>query len=179
MARFVRPVSGMHRWRRRNRQQQPRQQEGVQSPAEAQNDIPPPTTTEPEYDDDFDEDDNITIIERDMPQQESNQNPFPGGAWMFHEGMWFDLTQETQVHEDQRREVIRREVRHIQKANCFHFSVMMIVPLVLTIIVIIAVLKNYETCISSTPGITCAEEERIFMNAYTTRCICNGITLSP
>jgi hypothetical protein len=134
--------------------------------------------SENEYDDDYDQDDDVTIIEFDNHNTNHNQGPDGGGrAWMLQDGQWWDLSQFTNtVNEDRRRSMVRREVHRIQKANFCHFMVLCFVPTSLLLIVLISALQDQGICGSSAPGMICEEEERIFVHAFTTRCICSTIT---
>lgn len=73
-----------------------------------------------------------------------------------------------------RREAIRVEIERMQRANFMHFVVLCLVPTSLLLIVIAAVLTEDGEC--SGDGLTvCEREPRTFVNAFTTRCICEAV----
>ncbi len=73
-----------------------------------------------------------------------------------------------------RREAIRTEIEHMQQSNFIHFAVLCFVPTSLLLIVIAAILSEDGEC--SGDGLTvCEREPRTFVNAFTTRCICDAV----
>jgi hypothetical protein len=73
-----------------------------------------------------------------------------------------------------RREAIRTEVERMQRNNCIHFAVLCLVPTSLLLIVLAAILSEDGEC--SGDGLTvCEREPRTFVNAFTTRCICDAV----
>lgn len=73
-----------------------------------------------------------------------------------------------------RREAIRTEIEHMQQSNFIHFAVLCLVPTSLLLIVIAAILSEDGEC--SGDGLTvCEREPRTFVNAFTTRCICDAV----
>ena len=73
-----------------------------------------------------------------------------------------------------RREAIRIEIERMQRANFVHFVVLCLVPTSLLVIVIAAILTEDGEC--SGDGLTvCEREPRTFVNAFTTRCICEAV----
>lgn len=73
-----------------------------------------------------------------------------------------------------RREAIRTEVERMQRNNCIHFAVLCLVPTSLLLIVMAAILSEDGEC--SGDGLTvCEREPRTFVNAFTTRCICDAV----
>ena len=73
-----------------------------------------------------------------------------------------------------RREAIRTEVERMQRNNCIHFAVLCLVPTSLLLIVVAAILSEDGEC--SGDGLTvCEREPRTFVNAFTTRCICDAV----
>ena len=89
------------------------------------------------------------------------------------------ITKSTQIinYEDEintRREAIRTEVERMQRNNCIHFAVLCLVPTSLLLIVVAAILSEDGEC--SGDGLTaCEREPRTFVNAFTTRCICDAV----
>jgi hypothetical protein len=76
-----------------------------------------------------------------------------------------------------RREAIRAEVERIQRSNFLHFLVLCLVPTSLLIIVIAAILSEDGECSLQDGGLltVCEREPRTFVNAFTTRCICDAV----
>lgn len=82
---------------------------------------------------------------------------------------------ETEVNT--RREAIRTEVERMQHSNFIHFAVLCLVPTSLLLIVIAAILSEDGECGAEDDyGLTvCEREPRTFVNAFTTRCICDAV----
>eukprot|EP00984_Skeletonema_dohrnii_P016532 scaffold7371_cov120-Skeletonema_dohrnii-CCMP3373.AAC.2 len=73
-----------------------------------------------------------------------------------------------------RREAIRTEIERMQHSNFIHFVVLCLVPTSLLLIVIAAILSEDGEC--SAEGLTvCEREPRTFVNAFTSRCICEAV----
>jgi len=73
-----------------------------------------------------------------------------------------------------RREAIRTEIELMQHSNFIHFVVLCLVPTSLLLIVIAAILSEDGEC--SAEGLTvCEREPRTFVNAFTSRCICEAV----
>ena len=74
-----------------------------------------------------------------------------------------------------RREAIRTEIERMQHSNFIHFVVLCLVPTSLLLIVIAAILSEDGEC-SAEGGLTvCEREPRTFVNAFTSRCICEAV----
>ena len=75
-----------------------------------------------------------------------------------------------------RRSTIRTEIERIQRSNFIHFLVLCLVPTSLLLIVIAAILSEDGECEVAADGLTvCEREPRTFVNAFTTRCICEAV----
>lgn len=79
-----------------------------------------------------------------------------------------------------RREIVLRELERVQKANFIHFFVLCLVPTSLLLIVISAILNEETECgndyvDSGGVSLVCEKEERAFVNAFTSRCLCNAV----
>ena len=73
-----------------------------------------------------------------------------------------------------RRNTIRTEIERMQRSNFIHFVVLCLVPTSLLLIVIAAILSEDGEC--EADGLTnCEREPRTFVNAFTTRCICEAV----
>ena len=77
-----------------------------------------------------------------------------------------------------RRQSILSEVKRVQRANFIHFLVLCLVPTTLLIIVIIAIVSEDGECSSTNNLTVCEREARSFVNAFTSRCICDAIKSS-
>lgn len=87
--------------------------------------------------------------------------------------LWLDEDDETQ--DRQRREIIRNELERIQRSNFFHFMLLLLIPTCLLMVIFINVLTENDDCGSGAEWTTCQKEPRSFMNAFTSRCICEAI----
>jgi hypothetical protein len=75
----------------------------------------------------------------------------------------------------QRRAAILAEVERVQRANFIHFALLCLVPTSLLLIVVAAIISEDGDC-SGVEGVTvCEREERTFVNAFTTRCVCDAV----
>jgi len=83
----------------------------------------------------------------------------------------------TEEGEELRREMMLREVERIQRTNFAHFMLLCLVPTSLLLIVLSSVLGDDDAC-AGAPA-SCANEPRAFINAFTTRCICDAIQAEP
>ena len=73
-----------------------------------------------------------------------------------------------------RRAAIRTEIERMQRSNFIHFVVLCLVPTSLLLIVVAAILSEDGEC--EADGLTnCEREPRTFVNAFTTRCICEAV----
>lgn len=112
-----------------------------------------------------DDDDDITIIMLDQNTvNESRNRPEDAFAWI-------DST--SPEMEERRRNVLVRELRRVQRASFIHFVLLCLIPTALLVIVIATVVGDEENCESDVTF--CELEPRSFMNAFTTRCVCDAI----
>jgi hypothetical protein len=111
-----------------------------------------------------DEDDNVTVIVL--------QNSADDGEVMAHG--WVD--QDSPEMQERRRNVLLRELQRVQRASFIHFMILCLIPTSLLFIVIATVLGEDEECQSA--ATTCEKEPRTFINAFTTRCVCDAITVA-
>ena len=77
--------------------------------------------------------------------------------------------------EERRRNVLLRELQRVQRASFIHFMILCLIPTSLLFIVLATVLGEEDNCEST--ATTCMKEARTFMNAFTTRCVCEAITV--
>ena len=111
-----------------------------------------------------DEDDNVTVIVL--------ENSADDGEVMAHG--WVD--QDSPEMQERRRNVLLRELQRVQRASFIHFMILCLIPTSLLFIVIATVLGEDEVCQSA--ATTCEKEPRTFINAFTTRCVCDAITVA-
>jgi hypothetical protein len=115
-----------------------------------------------------DDDDDMTIIGLDQdPEQGNNDQQSAALAWIEQNGPEM---------EERRRNVLLRELQRVQRASFIHFILLCLIPTSLLFIVVATVLGEDEACESD--ATTCATEPRTFINAFTTRCICDAIDVS-
>lgn len=95
---------------------------------------------------------------------------------------WTPSEQDTSL----RRQAIHREVERVQRANFIHFALLCLVPTSLLLIVIAAIVSEDGECSAESSGgggggddggylTLCEREARTFVNAFTTRCICDAV----
>ena len=77
--------------------------------------------------------------------------------------------------EDRRRNVLLRELTRVQRASFIQFLILCLIPTSLLFVVIATVLGDDEDCESE--ATECAKEARTFINAFTTRCVCDAILI--
>lgn len=111
------------------------------------------------------DDDDVTVIvlERGSNDMESN------GA-----SLWAE--QDSPEMEARRRLVLLRELQRVQRASFVHFLILCLIPTSLLFIVIATVLGEDDLCESE--ATLCEQEKRTFINAFTTRCVCNAIPVA-
>jgi hypothetical protein len=78
--------------------------------------------------------------------------------------------------EARRRSILLRELQRVQRASFVHFLILCLIPTSLLLIVVITVLRDDDLCEST--ATLCEEEPRTFINAFTTRCVCNAIQVT-
>lgn len=116
--------------------------------------------------DDSDDDDNLTIIGLDTTPDEDEHHA-AALAW---------LEQNGPEMERRRRNILMRELERVQRASFIHFILLCLIPTALLIIVIVTVLSDEEDCGSEMTR--CQQEPRTFVNAFTTRCICDAVNVN-
>jgi len=87
---------------------------------------------------------------------------------------WID--QDSPEMQERRRNVLLRELQRVQRASFIHFMILCLIPTSLLFIVIATVLGEDEECQSAATA--CEKEPRSFINAFTTRCVCDAITVA-
>ena len=115
-------------------------------------------------DDDDDDDDDVTVIV--LENDDENDEVLAHG--------WID--QDSPEMQERRRNVLLRELQRVQRASFIHFMILCLIPTSLLFIVIATVLGEDEEC--SSAATACEKEPRTFINAFTTRCVCDAITVA-
>ena len=109
------------------------------------------------------DDDNVTVI---VLENDADDEVMAHG--------W--VVQDSPEMQERRRNVLLRELQRVQRASFIHFMILCLIPTSLLFIVIATVLGEDEECQSV--ATTCEKEPRTFINAFTTRCVCDAITVS-
>lgn len=78
--------------------------------------------------------------------------------------------------EERRRSILLRELKRIQRTSFIHFALLCFIPTALLVIVLVTILSEEEVCEST--ATYCALERRTFVNAFTTRCVCDPIPIA-
>jgi hypothetical protein len=117
-----------------------------------------------EGDEDDDDDDELTVIVLDNTAANRNDDHLATIAWIEQTGPEM---------EERRRNVLLGELRRVQRASFVHFVLLCLIPTALLIIVIATVVGEEEDCESD--ATFCELEPRAFVNAFTTRCVCDSI----
>ena len=114
------------------------------------------------------DDDNLTIIGLDNDIEQDNSVQIASTLGWMH--------QNRPEMEERRRNILLRELQRVQRISFIHFSLLCLIPTTLLIIVVASVVRGNEDC--NTLATTCVKEARTFMNAFTTRCICDAIDVN-
>ena len=117
---------------------------------------------------DEEDDDEMTIIGLDQDLDEDMDHRRAAAlAWMEQNGPEM---------EERRLNVLLRELHRAQRASFIHFILLCMIPTALMCIVVATVLGEEEPCGSDVT--ICRQEARTFVNAFTTRCICDAIDVN-
>ncbi|CAJ1969302.1 unnamed protein product [Cylindrotheca closterium] len=111
--------------------------------------------------DDDDDDETVIVLDR--------QNAMDSTS-----ALWAE--QDSPELEERRRSILLRELQRVQRASFVHFLILCLIPTSLLLIVVITVLRDDDLCEST--ATLCEEEPRTFINAFTTRCVCNAIQVT-
>lgn len=136
--------------------------EGIRLPDGNDDEAPSSDESDQDEHDQNDEDDDLTVIILDQAEHGMDQN----SGW---------AEQDTPEMEERRRNVLLRELQRVQRASFIHFMILCLIPTSLLFIVIATVLGEDQECESA--ATTCEKEARTFINAFTTRCVCDAITV--
>lgn len=111
------------------------------------------------------DDDDVTVIVLDHTPEDANGQRLMI-SWTGEAG--------PQV-EERRRAIMLRELQRVQRTSFLHFMILCLIPTVLLFIVIATVISEDEECFSD--ATVCHKEARSFINAFTTRCVCEAIAV--
>lgn len=117
---------------------------------------------------DNDDDDDVTVIVLEREAENALISQSAAAGWE---------TEQTPEMEERRRNVLMRELNRVQRASFMHFMLLCLIPTTLLFVVIVTVLAgDNEECTSEVTH--CEREPRAFVNAFTTRCVCEAIIVS-
>jgi hypothetical protein len=137
------------------------------SPVEAHSDNPPVAnergaTSDLATNNSTDDSDNETVIFIDTPSGRNQDGSYDNGFdWM------------EPANEEHRRTILHQELHRIQRSAFLQFVGLCLFPIAVIIFVIVTAAQDDEVCGSA--ATQCAPEPRTFLNAFTTRCICDPI----
>jgi hypothetical protein len=120
------------------------------------------TTPDLETNNSSDDSDNETVIFIDTPDGRN-----PDGSYDYG----FDWMEP--ANEEHRRTILHQELHRIQRSAFLQFVGLCLFPIAVIIFVIVTAAQDDEVCGSA--ATLCAPEPRTFLNAFTTRCICDPI----
>jgi hypothetical protein len=126
---------------------------------------------------DDDDDDDMTIIfletESGMHNQGNNNNT-DGTSNLPN---WIDHLDHTgdPIFDERRRTILLHELKRIQRRSFLNFVALCLIPILLFTAMIIIVFSgdSGQACVSTITY--CRLEQRSFVNAFTTRCLCDPI----
>jgi len=121
---------------------------------------------------DQDEDDDLTII--GLEQDPEQGGGVVRGRTRQNATAWIE--QQGPEMEARRRILLLRELQRVQRASFIHFFLLCLIPTSLLIVLVAIVLGENQVCTSQ--ATTCIQEARTFLNAFTTRCICDAIDVT-
>jgi hypothetical protein len=136
-----------------------------------------------EDENDCNDDDEVTIIYLDDENEDANihnnNNNATAGNVSEPRGVvfdWIERADGTILQDERRRAILIQELKRVQRTSCIQFSILCLLPILLFAAMAIAVLGQDETCESTITE--CALEPRTFVNAFTTRCVCQPIPVA-
>ena len=100
---------------------------------------------------------------------------FNFGRWTWAGNVQNDANQERRRHS-----AVLRELERTQRSNSSHFVLLCLVPTSLLLIVTVSVVGDIDECagsLNNDPYKVCANEPKTFVNVFTTRCICEAVTV--
>lgn len=121
-----------------------------------------------EEEDEHDDDDDVTVIVLDQRPGHDDLPTVLGPAA-------FDWNNGPPELAERRRNILVQELRRVQRSSFIHFAILCLIPTLLLTLVLATVLGDVEECDSNASF--CQLEPRTFMNAFTTRCICETVAV--
>mmetsp|Transcript_40376 Transcript_40376/g.78983 ORF Transcript_40376/g.78983 Transcript_40376/m.78983 type:complete len:188 (+) Transcript_40376:22-585(+) len=79
------------------------------------------------------------------------------------------------IYRERRRLVIHQEISMHQRMNFLSFLVLFLIPTTLLLLIVVIVFFDDSKCTGISPH--CANEIRILRNAFTSRCVCDSVTM--
>ena len=132
--------------------------------------VAPLTTPLQVNDNNIEDDDDVTVIVLDPALAASGT--YPQIDWQRQSVLPPEL-------EARRRTILLREIRRLQRSSFIHFVILCMIPTILLLAVLVTVFSDADSdaCVVSAAdsGFTCTLEARSFLNAFTTRCICESV----
>jgi hypothetical protein len=132
------------------------------------------------------DDDDVTIIFLDQ-ENHPNQSGGPMSISMNHNNNntsaaggesgvvtdWMERVDGAIIYDARRRSILIRELKRVQRSSFIQFAILCALPVLLFFVMAILVFGQEETCVSTVTY--CELASRTFVNAFTTRCVCDPI----
>lgn len=114
-----------------------------------------------------------TESDGDVPAASSNneQEQQQHGEQHQQAALW--NAEDDAANEERRREALLGEIQRSQRSNFVHFLMLCLVPTSLLLIVVASVVGESTEC-DNFP-VHCVAEPKSFINAFTSRCICDAV----
>lgn len=123
------------------------------------------------------DDDNMTIIFLETESGMQHQGNIENIEGSNNLPNWIDRLDHTgdAIFDERRRVILLQELKRIQRRSFLNFVILCSLPLLLFTVMIIIVFtgSSDEVCVSTITY--CQLEPRTFVNAFTTRCLCDPI----
>ena len=81
-------------------------------------------------------------------------------------------------YEQSRREDLMDELDRVQRQNLIQFIALCLIPCCLLVMIMMSSFGDSDVPCVGVEGAACEYERRVFMNAYSRRCICDAINIS-
>jgi len=120
-------------------------------------------------DEDENDDDDVTVIMLDPSTEGGDRDQ------QLNVFEWIEQSGAPEI-EQRRRTILLQELRRVQRSSFIQFFVLCLFPTILLFVVIGAIFSEVEDCNSESSY--CYMEPRTFMNAFTTRCICESLPVA-
>ena len=80
-------------------------------------------------------------------------------------------------YEESRREDLMDELDRVQRQNLMQFLALCLIPCCLLVMIMMSSFNDKDVPCVGIDGAACEYETRVFMNAYSRRCICDAINI--